>query len=64
MFDGDIRPNIDEERIDLNKFAGTLGLTALGQTAGITFFSGETDAPCLGPAAQDRRGDDSPQSGH
>jgi hypothetical protein len=59
VFDGDIGPNIDDERIDLNEFAGALGLAALGQTAGITFFGGETDAPCLGPAAQDRHGDDS-----
>lgn len=53
-----VRPDVDEERVDLNEFAGGLGLAALGQAAGIAFLGGEANASCARPAAKARRGDD------
>ncbi len=40
-------PDVDEEGVDLDEFAGRLGLAALGQPARVALPGGESDAPAF-----------------
>ena len=58
MLDRLVGPDVDEQGVDLDEFAGRLGLAALGQAAGVALFCGEADAPAFGTPAQHGDGND------
>ena len=55
MLEGPVGTQVDEQRVDLDQFAGLFGFASLGQALGVALALGQAAA---GPAAQDRHGDD------
>lgn len=58
VFDRLVGAEIDEERVDLDEFAGRGGFSALGQALGVALALVQAEAPAAGPAAQPGRGND------